>query len=825
MVWEQTGGPEGGFIQCFASYGKTLFAGTNGGGVFFSHNGSVWTSLNNGISNFDIRTFTIYEGTIFVGTYGGVFRLSNDHIHWKSVNAGLTNPFVNTLAVLGNTLFAGTSGGIYRSTDKGESWVLVNSRLTNSSVESLCISGSFVFAGTRHGIYRSNDNGITWTEAGLDIAVKYLTLIGTTLFAGTSKGVYRSVDNGLNWIAINNGIKNTYINTIAVVGTTLFVGTFGGGVYSSTNNGNNWVERNVGLGNLDVFALTVNGTTLIAGTVSGIYSTDNEGMQWIATNRGLIATVVQALVTKGNTCFVGIEGGNILHSSNGGANWIKSGNEFPLQRNLGSTKIYSIVLHDSAVFSCTIDGLYRSNDDCKNWIVINVGFTDVRTLVATDKILFAGTYGGGVFRSNDNGINWKAINLKLRNIFITSLALNDKAIFAGTDGGGLYRSQDSGNTWESISNGQMMSKVRSLMVKGNLVLVATMDGVYRSDDNGSNWELTKWSNPYAYVSAFTFNNNSIFAATVAGIFYSTDNGKNWTEINKGLTNTEANSLVIQNNKLFAGISGTGAWYLPLTSATISTELPLGAETTLELRFIGQQPLRIRDTARVQIWLKDSRLLTPRLIGRFAKTLRTTIRIDTNNLAVLGISSLTPYAHIELPAFVPADTPLYTILAERPDTVSTGNLLLAEMTVLATLGATTTNTIRIAEPVQWLGGDGSITPTGAVRIVREPESVAVQIRPLFLRRSSTIAIVAPNPSSESVQLFYTLSPENSAVTSAVTLTISDAAGRTVKRIELGARQTGVAQQETVWLNDLPIGGYVLTLVTPSETLPWRLDVVR
>ncbi len=260
-------------------------------------------------------------------------------------------------------------------------------------------------------------------------------------------------------------------------------------------------------------------------------------------------------------------------------------------------------------------------------------------------------------------------------------------------------------------------------------------------------------------------------------------------------------------------------------AVVPLTLPPGAETTLELRFMGQQPLRIRDTARVQIWLKDSRLLTPRLVGRFLRTLRVAVRIDTNNLAVLGISSLTPRARIESPQRVPANTPLYTILAERPDTVSTGNLLLAEMTVLATLGATTTNTIRLADPVQWLGSDGNITPASAVRIVREPESVAVQIRPLFLRRSSTFAVVAPNPSSDAVQVLYTLSPETGATASAVTLVVSDAAGRTVKRLELGARQTGVAQQESVRLGDLPTGAYLLMLLTPSETLPCRLDVVR
>lgn len=273
------------------------------------------------------------------------------------------------------------------------------------------------------------------------------------------------------------------------------------------------------------------------------------------------------------------------------------------------------------------------------------------------------------------------------------------------------------------------------------------------------------------------------------------------------------------------LSGSTAASVSVRGAVVPLTLPPGVETTMELRFVGQQPLRLRGSARVQIWLKDSRLLTPRLVGRFLRTLRVAVRIDTNNLAVLGISALTPRARIESPQRVPANTPLTIILAERTDTVSMGNLLLAEMTVLATLGATTTNTIRIADPLQWLGSDGSITPASAVRIVREPESVAVQIRPLFLRRSSTFAVVAPNPSSDAMQLLYTLSPETGTAASAVTLVVSDATGRTVKRMELGVRQTGVAHQETVSMGDLPTGAYLVMLVTSTETLNCRLDLVR
>lgn len=268
------------------------------------------------------------------------------------------------------------------------------------------------------------------------------------------------------------------------------------------------------------------------------------------------------------------------------------------------------------------------------------------------------------------------------------------------------------------------------------------------------------------------------------------------------------------------VSGSTFASVSVRGAVVALALPPGAETTLELRLVGQQPLRVRDTARVQVWLKDSRLLTPRLIGRFLRTLRVTVRIDTNNLAVLGISPLTPRARIESPASVPADTPLYTILAERTDTTSMSNLLLAEMLLQATVGVTTSNTLRITEPTVWLGSGGTTTPATDVRIVREPESVAVQLRPLFVRRNGLV-VAAPNPSQDEVRLLYTLAED----TSAAVLTVSDASGRVVKRIELGARTAGIAQQETVRVGELATGSYLVSVVTARETLSCSLEVMR
>jgi hypothetical protein len=87
-----------------------------------------------------------------------------------------------------------------------------------------------------------------------------LVMIGTTIFAGTGSGVYRLNNTGV-WTAVNSGLSDTYLNTLAVSGSYLYAGT-NGGVSLSTDNGDNWSTVNGGLPGGGVYAadLAVNST-------------------------------------------------------------------------------------------------------------------------------------------------------------------------------------------------------------------------------------------------------------------------------------------------------------------------------------------------------------------------------------------------------------------------------------------------------------------------------------------------------------------------------------------------------------------------------------
>jgi hypothetical protein len=136
-----------------------LFAGTAGGGAFYSTDGVAWWAKNTGLANANVAALATNSpgwGPIFAGTMGGgVFRSNSTWGGWSAVNNGLTNGVVQAVATVGPNVFAGTSGGgVFLSTSNGGSWVAVNQGLSNLAVTALTIDGTNVFAATGAGVFR-----------------------------------------------------------------------------------------------------------------------------------------------------------------------------------------------------------------------------------------------------------------------------------------------------------------------------------------------------------------------------------------------------------------------------------------------------------------------------------------------------------------------------------------------------------------------------------------------------------------------------------------------------------------------------------------------
>jgi len=597
-----------------------LFAGTNGGGVYIStNNGTSWSADTAGLSYKSVSSFAVSGSNLFAGTNGGgVFLSTNNGTNWTPVNDGLSNAnslYVSSLVVsptgTGDTnLFAGTKAGVFLSTNNGTSWTSVlsgNGDIYHLAVSSNGTGGTNLFAGYSFetglggGIALSTNNGTSWSsinpsEYAGAVAILSLTALpngtgGTNLYAGllpnpdiaslyTGGGLLLSTDNGTSWTAIDKGLTNNIVETMAFTpnftpngprGTNIFAGT-PAGIYLSTNNGTSWTPVvDSGLTNLSVSSLGAfiqggtNVTYLFASAgKEGIFLSTDNGTSWAQADSGLSNLDVTAFAFSpvtdrpvpswGETnVFAGTYFGRV-YLYNGAvlpsmASWseVDSG----LINNCGSVltlAVYPAGTGAANLLAGTSNGVFLSTNSGTSWA--QCGLANINVSSFASDIIGAGPAGGG-------GLN----------------------LFAGTFNSGIYLSTNNGTNWTPVDSGLTNTYIRALAVSSNgmtggvsYIVAGTDNGLFLSTNSGTSWVKTGLINTSFVFSVSSLavavtapNSTDIFAGTNTGVFLSTNNGQSWSPVNTGLTNTSinVNSLIVSGTNLIAATSG-GIWIRPLS---------------------------------------------------------------------------------------------------------------------------------------------------------------------------------------------------------------------------------------------------------------------
>jgi len=435
---------------------------------------------------------------------------------------------------------------------------------TGGTIRALAINNSngHIFAGTLGGgVFRSMDNGNNWTAVNTGLTNTDISSLAINssghIFAGNRSGVFRSVNNGDNWSLVNTGLKNAGTSSFAINNSNgnIFAGSADSGVFRSMNNGDNWMAVNTGLTNTKVQSLAINPTTrdIFAGTAAGVFRSLDNGDNWRAVNAGL--TNVQSLaINSSGHIFAGTASGGVFRSMDNGDNWT------PVNAGLTNTNVQSLAINSSGhIFAGTSGGVFSSMDNGNTWMHVLSG-KNVKALASNSSgHIFAGTIGDGVYRSTDDVNSWTPINNGLANTEVRSLASNSGgAIFAGTLRG-LFRSMNNGGSWEDVTSGSMNNTIEALAINasGNIFAGTAGGGVYRSTNNGGNWVPVNTGLTNTKVLSLIINNSNgdIFAGTDGGgVFRSTDNASSWMAI--GLPNTKVRSLAINSSgHIFAGTLG------------------------------------------------------------------------------------------------------------------------------------------------------------------------------------------------------------------------------------------------------------------------------
>jgi hypothetical protein len=271
-------------ILCFAYKDLSVLAGTNGGLVSSTNNGTSWANIGGGLPYSNVRALLNVESypfNLLAGMVSGRISMSTDYgDNFTAFPAESEQlPF---LADINSILERGNSSEFWVGTERGayllpqfyplSSWIAINSGLPSAEtkVRAMIEKDGEIFAGTNGGVYQLN--GSSWDEKNTGLTntnVTALTSFGGYLFAGTSQGsvggVYISSDNGVNW-TLSQSI--TWVTSLITIGSNIFAGSYGDGVWRSTNSGNSWTQINDGLssGAYYVLSLGADNQYIFAGT-------------------------------------------------------------------------------------------------------------------------------------------------------------------------------------------------------------------------------------------------------------------------------------------------------------------------------------------------------------------------------------------------------------------------------------------------------------------------------------------------------------------------------------------------------------------------------
>ena len=221
--------------------------------------------------------------------------------------------------------------------------------------------------------------------------------------------------------------------------------------------------------------------------------------------------------------------------------------------------------------AATVRGVAVLDDDGVRTTLEN----DVRSLVASGGVVYAGTQGDGVFRSDDVGESWQ--HAGLAGTIVKALAVaDDGTVYAGTKPPALFVSHDAGANWRELDALAAMRRwfwwqpaekphtpyVDAVAVSPAALLVGIEGGrILRSEDGGETWKRIR-RGVAADCHALAFHPHEpgwAYEAAGFGGSFSRDAGTTWTRCVEGLEGRYAMAIGVDPND-------PECWYIGTASA-------------------------------------------------------------------------------------------------------------------------------------------------------------------------------------------------------------------------------------------------------------------
>jgi photosystem II stability/assembly factor-like uncharacterized protein len=240
---------------------------------------------------------------------------------------------------------------------------------------------------------------------------------GTLLLASMASGALYSPDGGEHWYRawvdeVASSMTCFAVSPHFALDRVVLAGTERDGVLRSADGGRRWRLANFGLTGYTILALATplrwgRREEVFITTDEGIYRSPNAGRAWQRADAGF-ETVAQALALSpqfvvDRTLYAGSEEQGLYRSTDAGRSW-----------HLWSSEISNVnclwVAPDDPQFIVSGSGdgvILRSADGGIHWECGWQGTDAVLALGASDGVLYAGLYQGGLLMSLDRGRTWQ----------------------------------------------------------------------------------------------------------------------------------------------------------------------------------------------------------------------------------------------------------------------------------------------------------------------------------------------------------------------------------------------------------------------------------
>ncbi len=252
------------------------------GNVLVSTNqGKTWTKISKDPLIYRVRAIAVSGDTIFAGTDGyGLYYTTNGGETWignKITDSNITTQnqitSINTIfsmVIKDNNIILGTKGRIYLSKNRGITWERWYPNGGGYTIYSVVNKGEEYFASTafqyQKAVFKANGIGNDWIDLSNKFNIPYqqgnttggdipqLIVENQAIYAlieySEIDGVYITNDDGESWerkVSDVNGYGNGWNDmsnplSLAVKGNNIFVGTLQIGIFVSTDNGESWSE-------------------------------------------------------------------------------------------------------------------------------------------------------------------------------------------------------------------------------------------------------------------------------------------------------------------------------------------------------------------------------------------------------------------------------------------------------------------------------------------------------------------------------------------------------------------------------------------------------